>query len=434
MIYRKAALCLCAVMLGGCSSVNVVRNPSPDDNGIRFYRPKPYLLVTPADPTGRMVKLEVLQLPDYCEEYSIHPRGKKPPGVQLKDGWNLVGVGGPAPPPSKEEPAPAPPPTDPMKLPEYVLAAGNIPIGLYESVFDVAGPAKFLKGWRYVGFSPWGGGPPSGTDAAGMENLRKGCPPCVSQGSVAQGPLFGIVFFNGAMTFRQIDEIANNMTCPQYVRPVNEPVAPQGRVIEEPVVPGRGGARESTPTPPTATPAAPATSPPGSAYLPTPGGVKNVMPTPSGAATVSSGAATVSSGAATVSSGAVTLSSPRMNVRSLDTGVSQTSRVISPAPAAPMLISPVPAVKPASPVVPSSASRPAGMTVDRRKLEALEAEVFKSLDKSPARAARPRTSSDSSASSTSSAYSPPSPTASSSTANGPASSPVPELSPAMPLQ
>lgn len=419
MSYRKAALCLCAVMLGGCSSVNVVRNPSPDDNGIRFYRPKPYLLVTPADSTGRMVKLEVLQLPDYCEEYSIHPRGKKPPGVQLKDGWNLVGVGGPAPPPSKEEPAPAPPPTDPMKLPEYVLAAGNIPIGLYESVFDVAGPAKFLKGWRYVGFSPWGGGPPSGTDAAGMENLRKGCPPCVSQGSVAQGPLFGIVFFNGAMTFRQIDEIANNMTCPQYVRPVNEPVAPAGEVREAPMGPGRGGARESTPTPPTATPAAPATSPPGSAYLPTPGGVKNVAPTPSGAAAVSAGS--------------VTLSSPRMNVRSLDTGVSQTSRVFSPAPA-PMMVSPVPAAKPASPVAPSSTSRPAGKTVDRKNLEALEAEVFKSLDPS-ARAAGPGTSSNSSSASyRSSASSSPGATPSSSTAIGTTGSPVPELSPAMPLQ
>ncbi len=418
MSYRKAALCLCAVMLGGCSSVNVVRNPSPDDNGIRFYRPKPYLLVTPADPTGRMVKLEVLQLPDYCEEYSIHPRGKKPPGVQLKDGWNLVGVGGAAAPASKEEPAPAPPPVDPLKLPEYVLAAGNIPIGLYESVFDVAGPAKFLKGWRYVGFSPWGGGPPSGTDAAGMENLRKGCSPCVGQGSVAQGPLFGIVFFNGAMTFRQIDEIANNMTCPQYVRPVNEPEGRGGsRRLESP---SGGGVRETTPIPSSATPATPATSPPGSAYMPTPGGMNDATPTVSGAAAVYSGS--------------VTRSSPRASNRSLDAGVSQTSRVTSPIPAAPMLISPVPAGKPASPVASSTTAKPAAKTVDRKKLEALEAEVFKSLDNAPARSARPGTSSYSSVSYTSKAYSSPSTTASSSMTNGTTSSSVPALSPAMPLQ
>ena len=60
MTHKTAAVCLCAVLLGGCSSVNVVKNPSAGDNGIRYYRPKPYLLVTPADATGRMVKLEVL--------------------------------------------------------------------------------------------------------------------------------------------------------------------------------------------------------------------------------------------------------------------------------------------------------------------------------------------------------------------------------------
>lgn len=175
MTHKTAAMCLCAVLLGGCSSVNVVKNPSPADNGIRYYRPKPYLLVTPADATGRMVKMEVLYLPDYCEEYSIHPRGKKPPAVQLQDGWNLVGVGGGAP-PAAPAAAPAAPPTDPLKLPESVLVAGNVPIGLYESVFDYAGPAKYLKGWRYVGFSPWGGGLPNGTDPAGTARTTRAAP------------------------------------------------------------------------------------------------------------------------------------------------------------------------------------------------------------------------------------------------------------------
>ena len=103
MTHKMSAVCLCAILLGGCSSVNVVKNPSPEDNGIRYYRPKPYLMVSPADATGRMVKLEILYLPDYCEEYSVHPRGKKPPAVQLKDGWNLVGVGGPPAPAEKPE-------------------------------------------------------------------------------------------------------------------------------------------------------------------------------------------------------------------------------------------------------------------------------------------------------------------------------------------
>ena len=275
MNHKTAGVCLFALLLGGCSSVNVVKNPSAGDNGIRYYRPKPYLLVTPADATGRMVKMEILQLPDYCEEYSIHPRGKKPPEVKLKDGWNLEGVGGGGAPPPPPGAAPPPPPTDPLKLPEAVLVAGNVPIGLYESVFDYGGPVKFLKGWRYVGFSPWGGGLPNGTDKAALANVQKGCPACIGPDSVVQGPLYGIVFFNGAMTFRQIDEIANNMTCPEYVKPYSPPAEPKPvapGVRTEPAVPSAPGVTiPSGPAPP-----APPTNPaPGSASLRAPGRYSN---------------------------------------------------------------------------------------------------------------------------------------------------------------
>jgi hypothetical protein len=242
MTNRTIAICLFAGVLSGCSSANVTKNPGPGDNGIRYWRPKPYLLVTPADATGRMVKLELQYLPDYNEEYSIHPKGRKPPAVALKDGWNLVAVGGPAPPPDKPEAAAPPPPAaDGMKLPEYVLAAGNIPIGFYEAVFDMSGQSKYLKGWRYIGWSVWGGGNPNGADAATIAAAgaaakgKAGCapgeppatPPGTPTGSAIPGALYGIVFFNGAMTFRQIDEIAGNMTCPQYARTTPEPVAPQ---------------------------------------------------------------------------------------------------------------------------------------------------------------------------------------------------------------
>jgi hypothetical protein len=366
MTYKTAAVCLCAVVLGGCSSVNVVKNPGPGDNGIRYYRPKPYLLVTPADPTGRMVKLEILQLPDYCEEYSIHPKGKKPPAVQLKDGWNLVGVGGGGAPPAAPEAAPAPLPAEALKLPEQVLQASNVPIGLYESVFDVAGPVKFLKGWRYVGFSPWGsGGPPNGTDAQGVQNLQKGCPPCVAPGSVVQGPLYGIVFFNGAMTFRQIDEIANNMTCPTYVPTVPPHVAPQ---------PGTGGARVPAGTPGTGG----ATTPPASEEE-----IKTRSSTPSVPATNPS----------------TSLNIPRPYSLTLDAGVQQASRTVR-----------------------RSGANDANMTrtsstpkaVNQKKLEALEAAVFKSLDYSPAAGARASTAASSS-------Y----------TAGDPV---VPPLTPAMPIK
>jgi hypothetical protein len=271
-----------AVLLAGCSSVSVVKNPGPEDTGIRYYRPKPYLLVTPADATGRMVKLKVVYLPDYSEEYSITPKGKKPPQVQLEDGWNLVAVGGPAPPPKPEEPPPPTAPLDQAKVPEFVVAATNVPIGLYESVFDVCQGKKQLKGWRYVGMSPLGGGPAIGLDPscaqAGAQAMGRNCSPngqallgpdgrpllgpdgtpvnpnAPLPPSAVSGPLYGLVFFNGVMTFRQLDEIANNMTCPQYLRTIPEPVRPAvgagGSGIIKEGTGARGTGIEKQPTPP----------------------------------------------------------------------------------------------------------------------------------------------------------------------------------------
>src|SRR5262249_10468075 len=85
------ALCLVAGLTPtGCAWAGAMRAADEGDTGIRYWRPKPYLLVTPADPTGRMVNLKLEYLPDFSEEYSLHLRGKA--SVALKDGWNLVGV------------------------------------------------------------------------------------------------------------------------------------------------------------------------------------------------------------------------------------------------------------------------------------------------------------------------------------------------------
>ena len=68
MTHKSITICMFAGLLAGCSSVSVIKDPGPGDRGIRYYRPKPYLLVTPADATGRMVKLKIEYLPDYSEE------------------------------------------------------------------------------------------------------------------------------------------------------------------------------------------------------------------------------------------------------------------------------------------------------------------------------------------------------------------------------
>ena len=74
---KFVTLCLCTILVTGCTSVKVIRNPDEGDTGIRFFRPKPYLLVTPADPTGRLVNMKLEYLPDFNEEYSAHVRVRK---------------------------------------------------------------------------------------------------------------------------------------------------------------------------------------------------------------------------------------------------------------------------------------------------------------------------------------------------------------------
>lgn len=220
------------VTIVGCSSVQVTKNPDDRSSGIRFYRPKPYLMVSPADPTGRMVKMKLHYLPDYNEgEYLVKVRGKAK--VSLQDGWNLVGVNGegPSPPNAPQDGADAPPPApSDGKLPDMVVAATNVPIGFYESVLEPVGNKKVFRGWRYVGFSAMGGGATPGDPSLPICGHPQ-CPPTNENGQPCRypempQPVFGLVSVNGVMTFREIGEIAMNNGCPFYVetpKPITEP-------------------------------------------------------------------------------------------------------------------------------------------------------------------------------------------------------------------
>ncbi len=196
-------------------TVRVVKNPDAADDGIRYYRPKPYLLVTAADPTGRLVNMKIEYHPDFSEEYSIHPKGPKT-AIALKEGWNLVGVNSPAPPPEA-----APPPPQQPAVPEMVVAASNVPLGYYESVIGTANGQKYMQGWRYIGFSITGKPgvnptfPPAGTNP--------NCPPPVPNSDISNQPLYGLVFFNGVQTFRQVNEIGANQLCPTFIPPYTKP-------------------------------------------------------------------------------------------------------------------------------------------------------------------------------------------------------------------
>lgn len=198
------------IALVGCTRVVVQKDPGPRDKGIRYYRPKPYLLivpdssaasskptfsasinqnkpievVTPAGysqhvqpntverlpppvPETRKVSISLQYLPDFAEEYSIRLMpglGIGELNVKLDNGWNLTSVGMKTDQQTDEiikataDLVAAPPGPKGMDFtdPRGAIYAVNIPFGFYEAVIatDPHG-RKQLYGWRYVGFMPF---------------------------------------------------------------------------------------------------------------------------------------------------------------------------------------------------------------------------------------------------------------------------------------
>jgi hypothetical protein len=232
---------LCAFLSAGCGPTLDVRpNPGPFDGGLRYYLPKPYLLVEPATaeatgkdaadkvarPRGDLFKISLQYLPDFSEEYALSVRtglGTCKTKLTLEHGWNLTSVdvdcdsktsdnisaitnllkaaapdGVIAGPKSKGSDESTPrggaPSTPGGATHEFFVAASNVPVGYYESVIgtDSCTGKKQLYGFRYVGFIPFGSCPinPVGSAAASC-----------TDGSMQ---LYGLVFERGAMTFKPI--------------------------------------------------------------------------------------------------------------------------------------------------------------------------------------------------------------------------------------
>jgi hypothetical protein len=215
----------------------VKKDPGPHDCGIRFYRPKPYLLIAPFEenkenlgqdgkptsriltPSDRYVTIKLDYLPDFSEEYSIQINagiGTNNTQVTLKDGWNLTQLNSTIDSKTSENiqavakllesaPKTIAALTDGSQRKEnqdgrgnpLVVASSNVPLGYYEAVLS-PGPdgKKRLYGWRYVGFMPFQACPVEGS---GLE-----CKPC------SAGDIFGLGFENGVMTFRQLNLMNNN--------------------------------------------------------------------------------------------------------------------------------------------------------------------------------------------------------------------------------
>ena len=94
-----------------CTKSFGAQNPSSCDTGVRYYRPKPYLFISPlaqsvqsgtgsstrttTTPSDQFVNIQLQYLPDFAEEYSIDvsPRlGRSNVMITLEDGWNLTAI------------------------------------------------------------------------------------------------------------------------------------------------------------------------------------------------------------------------------------------------------------------------------------------------------------------------------------------------------
>ena len=217
-------LILSLVMISGCAPRVIVRaNPTPNDRGIRYYRPKPYLKVEPAEVAmdknqtklvPGMVRISLAYLPDFAEEYSIDVRsglGIANVGIKLEDGWNLTEISQELDSQSDENTKAfasllsavgevGPTANSQSGAPEvsFTVAARNVPIGFYESIIgrDARG-CKRLYGFRYVGFVPFAGCP---IDMSGQQSA------CCNDPSSG---LYGLSYVDGQMLFLPLDQLAH---------------------------------------------------------------------------------------------------------------------------------------------------------------------------------------------------------------------------------
>jgi hypothetical protein len=245
---KSAAVLMTLCVIVGCASVTVNKDPGPLDKGFRFYRPKPYLKITPyevgkaggAIGPDEMVEISLEWLPDFSEEYSVRLRtglGVNKSKIKLENGWMLTEVNSdtdakfadnvkavselakvvlpfvdPTSAASKAKATAEPDTREATKPIKFVVRATNVPLGYYESVIACSPTGKKqLYGWRYVGFAPFVGCPQIPTGA-------ESCPCDANQ-------VFGLVFDRGVMTFKPLTTIAGTterdpepIPLPNYVK------------------------------------------------------------------------------------------------------------------------------------------------------------------------------------------------------------------------
>jgi hypothetical protein len=93
----KATFCIFSASLAlllGCASVSIKPVGTDYTEGLRFYRPSPYLLVTTNKDGAKSTS--VVWLPDRSQEYYVKQNkgwGVSNLSVKLESGWNLIELG-----------------------------------------------------------------------------------------------------------------------------------------------------------------------------------------------------------------------------------------------------------------------------------------------------------------------------------------------------
>jgi hypothetical protein len=209
---RMILLAVFTLVAVGCARTTVRKDPQACEEGLRFYRSKPYLKVVESADRPGMVVMTIEHLPDFSEEYSIEISagiGTNQTKVTLNDAGvltaldanvdskiaeNIQALASLASAVKPTEKVGAPPPTPTANEP-IIVPAWQVPNGYYESVISRRPDGhKQMYGWRYIGFMPYAQCPVASTGEYCMD--------CDSS------MMYGMVNVNGVMVFRQLNEIA----------------------------------------------------------------------------------------------------------------------------------------------------------------------------------------------------------------------------------
>ena len=216
-ISRVVPVLLLVVFVSGCLPRTIVRkNPGLRDRGVRYYRPKPYLRIAPqvdkdGTPSAQFVSIDLAYLPDFSEEYSISVKsgfGTNDTSITLDQGWNLTNLNVDIDSKTAENVEAvgsllsdvsglATKANTDLSGNTFVVAATNVPIGYYEAVLGQDCGAKHLYGFRYIGFLPYSPCP----------RVACGTPEALNCQTNSYD-IFGLVFENGQMTFKNLGSLA----------------------------------------------------------------------------------------------------------------------------------------------------------------------------------------------------------------------------------